>query len=45
VRAVRQGGTIVDRAIGRGTASVMLCWLRYRIDRFARRDAAAAAPR
>jgi hypothetical protein len=39
-----QRGAIADRVIG-GTSSVVRRWLRYRIGRFARRDAAAAAPR
>jgi amino acid transporter len=42
-----QRGVILDRAIRRGTANVVLCHLRYRLEQFAAGDAApeaAAAP-
>jgi hypothetical protein len=42
-----QRGVILDRAIRRGTANVVLCRLRYRLEQLAPRDgvpAAAAAP-
>jgi hypothetical protein len=43
-----QRGVILDRAIRRGTANVVLCRLRYRLEQFAARDAedvaTAAAP-
>jgi hypothetical protein len=37
-----QRGVILDRAIRRGTASVVLCRLRYRLEQFAARDAGSA---
>ena len=37
-----QRGVILDRAIRRGTANVVLCRLRYRLEQFASREAAAA---
>lgn len=42
-----QRGAIVDRAIRRGTANVVLCRLRYRLEQFAPREtgpASAGAP-
>ena len=36
-----QRGVILDRAIRRGTANVVLCRLRYRLEHFTPRDAAA----
>jgi amino acid transporter len=38
-----QRGVILDRAIRRGTANVVLCRLRYRLEQFAPSDAAPAA--
>lgn len=40
-----QRGVILDRAIRRGTASVMLCRLRYRLEQFAPRDASSPPSR
>ena len=37
-----QRGAILDRAIRRGTANVVLCRLRYRLEQFAPHDVAAA---
>ena len=37
-----QRGVILDRAIRRGPANVVLCRLRYRLEQFAPHDAAAA---
>jgi len=34
---------IIDRAIRRGTANVVLCRLRYRLEHFVPRDAAPAS--
>jgi hypothetical protein len=39
-----QRGVILDRAIRRGTANVVLCRLRYRLEQFAPSDAAPAEP-
>jgi len=39
-----QRGTILDRAIRRGTASVVLCRLRYRLEQFAPHEASSAEP-
>ena len=36
-----QRGAILDRAIRRGTANVVLCRLRYRLEQFAPHDASA----
>jgi len=38
-----QRGVILDRAIRRGTANVVLCRLRYRLEQFAPGDAVPAA--
>jgi hypothetical protein len=38
-----QRGALLDRAIRRGTASVVLCRLRYRLEQFEQRPAASAA--
>jgi amino acid transporter len=38
-----QRGVIIDRAIRRGTANVVLCRLRYRLEHFVPRDAAPAS--
>jgi hypothetical protein len=38
-----QRGAIMDRAIRRGTANVVLCRLRYRLEQFALRDFGSAA--
>ncbi len=40
-----QRGVILDRAIRRGTASVVLCRLRYRLEQFVPRDASSPPPR
>ena len=40
-----QRGVILDRAIRRGTANVVLCRLRYRLEQFAPRDASSPPPR
>ena len=39
-----QRGAILDRAIRRGTANVVLCRLRYRLEQFAPRDAGSGMP-
>jgi amino acid transporter len=39
-----QRGALLDRAIRRGTASVVLCRLRYRLEQFEHRPSAPAAP-
>jgi hypothetical protein len=39
-----QRGVILDRAIRRGTANVVLCRLRYRLEQLAPGDGAPAAP-
>jgi hypothetical protein len=39
-----QRGVILDRAIRRGTANVVLCRLRYRLEQFAPAEAVPAAP-
>ena len=38
-----QRGVILDRAIRRGTANVVLCRLRYRLEQFAPRDVGPAS--
>ena len=38
-----QRGVIIDRAVRRGTANVVLCRLRYRLGQFTPRDAAPAS--
>ena len=38
-----QRGAILDRAIRRGTADVVLCRLRYRLEQFAPRDVGPAS--
>jgi hypothetical protein len=39
-----QRGTILDRAIRRGTTNVVLCRLRYRLEQFAPRGSGSAVP-